>query len=44
LGRKDRLKLSDIAREAGWYTDREHNAFNDAWATAWVFSYLKALE
>lgn len=34
LGRKENLKLVDVAREAGWYMDREHNAFNDAWATA----------
>jgi DNA polymerase III alpha subunit (gram-positive type) len=34
LNRKENLKLCDVAREAGWYMDREHNAFNDAWATA----------
>jgi hypothetical protein len=34
LKRQNNLKLVDVAREAGWYMDREHNAFNDAWATA----------
>jgi DNA polymerase III alpha subunit (gram-positive type) len=34
LKRATNLKLGDIARECGWYPDREHNAFNDAWTTA----------
>ena len=44
LHRNDRLTLSDIAEEAGYYLHHAHNAYNDVWAEVSVFTYLKKKE
>ena len=44
LGRKDKLTLSDLAEEAGYYLHHAHNAYNDVWAEVSVFTYLKKIE
>lgn len=44
LHRNERLTLSDIAEEAGYYLHHAHNAYNDVWAEVSVFTYLKKRE
>lgn len=44
LHRNERLTLSDIAEEAGYYLHHAHNAYNDVWAEVSVFTYLKKKE
>lgn len=44
LGRKQNLKESDVAEEAGYYIHNAHNAFNDVWGEVAIFTYLKKVE
>lgn len=44
LAREKRLKLEDVAEDAGYYLNQAHNAFNDLWATVSVFTFLKKIE
>lgn len=44
LNRTSCVKLSDLADEAGYYLHNAHNAYEDAWATVAVFTFLKKIE
>jgi len=44
LNREKKLKLEDLAEEAGYYLNCAHNAYNDMWATISVFTFLKKLD
>lgn len=44
LNREKKLKLEDLAEEAGYYLSCAHNAYNDMWATVSVFTFLKKLD
>lgn len=44
LNRDKKLKLEDLAEEAGYYLTCAHNAYNDLWATIAVFTFLKKIE
>lgn len=44
LARQNQLKLSDLAREIGFYPISSHDAFSDVWSTLAVLSYLRAME
>lgn len=44
LNREKRLKLEDLAEEAGYYLSCAHNAYNDMWATVAVFTFLKKMD
>ena len=44
LNREKKLKLEEIAEEAGYYLSCAHNAYNDMWATVAVFTFLKKLD
>lgn len=44
LKREEKLTLSDVAAEAGYQLNNSHDAYADAVATAFVFSFLKKLE
>lgn len=44
LGRKDKLTLTDVCEECGYYLHHAHNAYNDVWANVAVFTYLKKVE
>lgn len=44
LKRENKLKLEDVANEAGIFLANKHNAFDDTWATVAVFSLLCKLE
>ena len=44
LEREKKLKLEDIAEEAGYYLSCAHNAYNDMWATVSVFTFLKKID
>lgn len=42
--RERRLKLEDVAQEAGIFLHNSHDAFQDTWATVSILSFLKKLE
>ena len=44
LNREKKLKLEDLAEEAGYYLSCAHNAYNDMWATVAVFTFLKKMD
>jgi DNA polymerase III epsilon subunit-like protein len=44
LERDERLTLTDVAIEAGYMLQNTHDAYADAVATAFIFSFLKKLE
>lgn len=44
LHRQDKLTLSDVCEECGYYLHHAHNAYNDVWANVAVFTYLKKIE
>ena len=44
LNREKKLKLEDLAEEAGYYLSCAHNAYNDMWATVSVFTFLKKID
>lgn len=44
LNRDKNLRLSDIARECGYYVHNAHNAYDDAMATACILSFLTKIE
>lgn len=44
LGRDSKLTLTDIANEVGIFLNHKHNAFDDAWATMGIFSFLCRLK
>ena len=44
LKREKRLRLEDVAADAGVFLGNTHNAFDDMWATVSVFSLLRKLE
>lgn len=41
LERDKKLKLEDLAEEAGYYLSCAHNAYHDMWATVAVFTFLR---
>jgi DNA polymerase III epsilon subunit-like protein len=44
LEREEKLTLTDVAKEAGFMLQNTHDAYADAVATAFIFSFLKKLE
>ena len=44
LNRDKKLKLEDIAEEAGYYLSCAHNAYHDMWATISIFTFLKKID
>jgi len=44
LNRDKKLKLEDVAADAGIFLGNNHNAFDDAWATVSVFCLMRKLE
>ena len=44
IKRDKRLRLEDVAADAGVFLGNTHNAFDDTWATISVFSLLRKLE
>lgn len=44
LEREEKLTLADVAMEAGFMLQNTHDAYADAVATAFIFSFLKKLE
>lgn len=44
LERDEKLTLTDVAIEAGFMLQNTHDAYADAVATAFIFSFLKKLE
>jgi DNA polymerase III epsilon subunit-like protein len=44
LGRDKKLRLEDVAADAGIFLGNNHNAFDDAWATVSVFCLMRKLE
>ena len=44
LQRTERLTLTDVCEDAGYYVHNAHNAFTDVWGEVAVFTYLKKLE
>lgn len=44
LKRDSKLTLGDVANEVGIFLNHKHNAFDDAWATMGIFSFLCRLK
>jgi DNA polymerase III epsilon subunit-like protein len=44
LNREKKLRLEDVAADAGIFLGNNHNAFDDAWATVSVFCLMCKLE
>lgn len=44
LEREKKLKLEDLAEDAGYYLSCAHNAYSDMWATISVFTFLRKIE
>ena len=44
LGRDKKLRLEDVAADAGIFLSNNHSAFDDAWATVSVFCLMSKLE
>lgn len=44
LKRTDRLTLTDVCEDAGYYVHNAHNAYTDVWAEVAVFTYLRKIE
>lgn len=44
LNRDKKLKLEDVAADAGIFLSNNHSAFDDAWATVSVFCLMSKLE
>jgi DNA polymerase III epsilon subunit-like protein len=44
LKKEDKLTLGDVAKDAGFMLQNTHDAYADAVATAFIFSFLKKLE
>jgi DNA polymerase III alpha subunit (gram-positive type) len=40
LKRENKLKLAEVASDAGLFLSNDHNAFDDTWATVAVLSFL----
>jgi DNA polymerase III epsilon subunit-like protein len=44
LNREEKLTLTDVAKESGYFLDNAHDAFADAWATVAVLSFLTKID